>query len=144
MAYTPKDWNDGSAGGTPIDAVSLDNIETGIFDAHVTADATTLVADAAAADGTQALADAAAAQAAADAAAVTADAAFPVATGTTKGDIFVCTGPGVLVRLPIGDDGEVLLCDSGEASGLRWGQRTTADTVAPLTPNVGDVWLDIS
>lgn len=144
MAYSPKDWNDGSGGGTPIDAASLDNIENGIAATATVADAAAALAASADADATQALADAAAAQATADAAVVTADAALVAGIATTKGDIFVCTGPGVLVRLPVGDDGQVLICDSAEASGLRWGQKTTADTVAPLSPSVNDIWLDIS
>lgn len=37
--YTQQPWNDGSSGGTPISAARLDVIETGIHDAHVTADA---------------------------------------------------------------------------------------------------------
>ncbi|WP_119697037.1 hypothetical protein [Microbacterium halotolerans] len=32
MVYTPRTWQDGEAGGTPIDAASLNNIEQGIAD----------------------------------------------------------------------------------------------------------------
>lgn len=39
MAYTPQEWADGEAGGTPITAEALSTIETGIADAHSTADA---------------------------------------------------------------------------------------------------------
>src|SRR5690606_27872174 len=34
MAYTPKTWADGEAGGTPITAAELNRMETGIDDAH--------------------------------------------------------------------------------------------------------------
>ena len=34
MAYTPKTWADGEAGGTPITAAELNRIEQGIDDAH--------------------------------------------------------------------------------------------------------------
>lgn len=34
MAYTPQTWNDGPAGGTPLSAARLTNMEQGIDDAH--------------------------------------------------------------------------------------------------------------
>jgi hypothetical protein len=41
----------------------------------------------------------------------------------TKGDLAVYNGS-ALARLPVGTDGQVLLADSGEATGLRWGTNT--------------------
>lgn len=34
MAYEPKTWADGAAGGTPITAAELNRIESGIDEAH--------------------------------------------------------------------------------------------------------------
>lgn len=51
MAYTPSTWADGEAGGTPITAAALNKIETGIDEAHTTAD------DAAPASHTHAVGD---------------------------------------------------------------------------------------
>lgn len=39
MSYTPQDWQDNEAGGTPINAARLDTMEAGIAGAHATADA---------------------------------------------------------------------------------------------------------
>lgn len=39
MAYTPKEWADGAAGGTPITAAELNRMEAGIGDAHDAIDA---------------------------------------------------------------------------------------------------------
>lgn len=39
---------------------------------------------------------------------------------TTKGDLWVATGAGVLVRLGVGTNDHVLTADSGEATGMKW------------------------
>lgn len=39
---------------------------------------------------------------------------------TTKGDLWVATGAGVLVRVGVGTDDQVLIADSGQASGVKW------------------------
>jgi hypothetical protein len=38
-----------------------------------------------------------------------------------KGDILVATGDNVIARVGIGADGQVLLADSSQTSGVRWG-----------------------
>lgn len=53
------------------------------------------------------------------------DAKVAKATLTTKGDIYVATGAGVVVRKAAGSDGTVLSADSGQSDGLNW--------IAPLT-----------
>lgn len=47
MDFTPKDWQDGAAGGTPITAAELDRIETGIEDAETAVEAAQATASAA-------------------------------------------------------------------------------------------------
>ena len=44
---------------------------------------------------------------------------------TTKGDLWVATGAGVLVRVGVGTDDQVLIADAGEASGVKWGTPIT-------------------
>lgn len=39
---------------------------------------------------------------------------------TTKGDIYVATASGTLVRLPVGNNAEILVADSAEVSGVKW------------------------
>ena len=42
------------------------------------------------------------------------------ATFTTKGDILVTTGASTPTRLAVGTNGDCLVADSGEASGVKW------------------------
>lgn len=41
--------------------------------------------------------------------------------GTTKGDLWVFTGAGVLVRQPVGSDDQFLLAASGQTNGVKYG-----------------------
>ena len=50
---------------------------------------------------------------------------------TTKGDLWVATGAGTLVRLAVGSDGDGLTADSGEASGVKWAAGGTWGTWSP-------------
>lgn len=50
-----------------------------------------------------------------------ADAAQPRSTLTTKGDLYVATGPGTVTRLGVGSNGQALLAQSGVAAGVEWG-----------------------
>lgn len=54
--------------------------------------------------------------------AITTNAAAAVqkATLTTKGDIFVATGAGTVVRQGVGTDNQTLIADSAQADGVRW------------------------
>lgn len=40
---------------------------------------------------------------------------------TTKGDLYVATGAGTIVRVGVGDDGSALLADASTTPGVRWG-----------------------
>lgn len=56
-----------------------------------------------------------------------------------KGDILVATGSGVFVRLPVGGSaGQVILTDSGEASGLRWATPTKSTVGLGNVDNTSD------
>lgn len=50
-------------------------------------------------------------------------------TATTKGDIFVATGPNSLARLAVGTDGTVPTADSTDAKGLSYQQPLTASSL---------------
>ena len=40
--------------------------------------------------------------------------------GLAKGDLLVFRGPGDVVRLPVGSDGQVLMADSSDPLGVKW------------------------
>jgi hypothetical protein len=44
----------------------------------------------------------------------------PVATLTTKGDIYVATASATVTRLGVGTNGFALVADSAEATGVKW------------------------
>ena len=48
---------------------------------------------------------------------------IPKSIGQLKGDIIVFRGEGDCVRLPIGNDGQILMADSTTETGLRWVNR---------------------
>lgn len=43
-----------------------------------------------------------------------------LSTLTAKGDIYVATGPGIVTRLPVGSNDQVLASQSGESAGVAW------------------------
>jgi hypothetical protein len=45
----------------------------------------------------------------------------PKSTLTTKGDLFVASGPTAVVRQSVGSDNTVLIADSSQTNGVRWG-----------------------
>ena len=51
---------------------------------------------------------------------LTADAAIPKSTVTTKGDLIVATASGVVTRVGVGSNTQVLTADSTTASGVKW------------------------
>lgn len=52
---------------------------------------------------------------------------------TAKGDLFVATNPGIITRLPKGEDGHVLTTNSTKPEGLEW---RIGDVRQPLTENL--------
>lgn len=85
---------------------------------------------------------------------------------TTKGDMFAASAAGTVVRVPVGSDGQYLVADSTQASGIKWttqtisgvvsqtnGTVTTASTSSGVVRNIfvsassptggmdGDVWI---
>lgn len=76
--------------------------------------------------------DAAAAAAAAAAAQSTANGAVPKSLVTTKGDLIVATGPGVVARRGVGSDAQVLTADSTQSDGVKWATPTTGGGAAPI------------
>ena len=46
--------------------------------------------------------------------------AIPINMGLMKGDILVYRGEGDIVRLPVGEDGQVLTADSSTELGVKW------------------------
>lgn len=144
MAYVPEVWVDGSGGGTPIDATSLNHMEGGIETADINATQALSDASSAQSDATTALANAATAQSTADGAETTANAAVPETLIDDKGDLLVGTADNTIGRFPVGSDGRILTADSAGGTGLKWGAKITANTVAPLSPATGDIWIDLS
>lgn len=45
---------------------------------------------------------------------------IPMSIGLMKGDILVYQGEGHVVRLPVGQDGQVLTADSESEVGVKW------------------------
>lgn len=73
-----------------------------------------------------------------------ADAAVPKALVDAKGDLLAATAADTVTRLPVGTNGQALLADSAQASGLKWGVAGAALTYegdhAPATTyDDGDV-----
>jgi hypothetical protein len=54
----------------------------------------------------------------------TADAAIPKSTVTTKGDLIVAPASGVVTRVGVGSNTQVLTADSTTASGVKWAAST--------------------
>ena len=73
-------------------------------------------------------------------------------TLTTKGDIYAASAPGVVGRVGVGIDGQVLTADSSQTRGLAWttvsstpriAQVVTATTTS-ITNTAGSGWIDVS
>lgn len=59
-------------------------------------------------------------------------------TLTTKGDLYVATGSGVVTRLGVGSDNQVLTADSSQTAGVKWG-AAGAGTVTSVTAADGTI-----
>jgi hypothetical protein len=46
---------------------------------------------------------------------------IPLATATTKGDMLVATGSATVVRQAVGTDNQLLIADSTQTNGIKWG-----------------------
>jgi hypothetical protein len=53
----------------------------------------------------------------------------PVATLTTKGDIYVATASATVTRLGVGTNGFTLMADSAEATGVKWANTGEDDQI---------------
>lgn len=54
---------------------------------------------------------------------------FSSATLTTKGDLAVATAPGVIGRVGVGTNNQVLMADSAQTSGLKWSSASDSTAV---------------
>ena len=63
----------------------------------------------------------------------------PESTVTAKGDILVATSSGVVGRLPVGADSNVLFADSVTATGLSWGAVPGVVHLSPGSADVGNI-----
>jgi len=57
---------------------------------------------------------------------------IPLSTVTTKGDLIVATGSGVVVRQGVGNNGQVLTADSTQADGVKWADVDTGNVENPF------------
>jgi hypothetical protein len=57
---------------------------------------------------------------------------------TTKGDIIVATGNATLVRQGVGSDNQVLMADSAQADGVKWGGDWQTWTPSYTNITIGD------
>jgi hypothetical protein len=67
--------------------------------------------------------------------------AVPLATVTTKGDLYVATASGAVSRLGVGADTQVLTADSTQATGVKWGAAGGAGSYSfpdSIDPPSGD------
>lgn len=66
-----------------------------------------------------------------------ADGKIAKSTATTKGDVLVATGSGVVTRLGVGTDGQVLTADSAQTEGVTWSDPASAPGSANDLSNLG-------
>jgi hypothetical protein len=69
--------------------------------------------------------------------------AQPIATLTTKGDLYVATASATVVRRAVGTDGQVLTADSAQADGVKWALPASAP-VTSVNSQTGVVVLSAS
>jgi hypothetical protein len=60
---------------------------------------------------------------------------IPLSTVTAKGDLIVATASGTVTRQAVGSDGQLLIADSTQADGLKWGDLDTSNSLTPIIMN---------
>lgn len=63
---------------------------------------------------------------------------------TTKGDILAATGAGAITRLGVGSDNEVLVADSAQSTGVRWGGVPAPADATTTTKGIVQLAGDLS
>lgn len=61
-----------------------------------------------------------------------------------KGDILVGIAAGSISPLHVDRDGQILMTDSTQTTGVKWGPKVTILATAPVNPRPGDIWIDVS
>ncbi len=59
-----------------------------------------------------------------------------------RGDLLVGLSADVLSRLGVDRNGQLLITDSVETVGVKWGPKITINDTAPASPRPGDLWID--
>lgn len=59
-----------------------------------------------------------------------------------KGDLLVALATDSLSRLGVDRDGQLLMTDSTETLGVKWGPKITISPTQPASPRPGDIWID--
>jgi trimeric autotransporter adhesin len=78
--------------------------------------------------------------------------AIQPATLTAKGDIYAASAPGVVGRVGVGTNGQVLTADSSQTRGLAWSTVSVTPRIAQvvtatttnITNTAGSGWIDVS
>ncbi len=151
MTYTKfhADWKDKPSKETPVTSQALEHIENGVAAAHVTADAAIpksvvdAKGDLVVASGADALTRL---PVGGDAQYLTADSGtatglrWRALTGTinasvvdAKGDLLVATANDTVARLAVGSNNQVLIADSAQTTGTKWGAVTDAVANGSIT-----------
>jgi hypothetical protein len=63
--------------------------------------------------------------------------ALQKSVATTKGDLLVATGSGVIVRRAVGSDGQVLTADSAQSDGVKWATPSGGGGMDQIFPLAG-------
>jgi hypothetical protein len=108
--YEPHTWQDFTAGGTPITAAWLNNLELGVesMDDRVTA----LEGGAA---------------------------GIPATIVDAKGDLVAATAADTVARLAVGTNGQVLKANSATSTGLEWAAESSGGIAATIVDAKGDI-----
>ncbi len=64
------------------------------------------------------------------------------AAATAKGDMLAALAAGSIGSLHVDRDGQILMTDSTQALGVKWGPKVTISPTQPASPRAGDIWID--